>query len=152
MKKIKIDGYEISVENGNFTKATFIDADGNEININLEEDLRLEFDRRRKEEFKEQYEKRKHIDTFIKDDYIFEVKTSNNSYSIEDKYIEEEKKDKIIKEIWKLPAPQNRRVFMSVVSKYSLTKIANIEGVSVNAIKSSIMIGKKKLQKNLRNF
>ena len=33
---------------------------------------------------------------------------------------------------------------MSVVSKYSLTKIANIEGVSVNAIKSSIMIGKKK--------
>ena len=40
-----------------------------------------------KEEFKEQYEKRKHIDTFIKDDYIFEVKTSNNSYSIEDKYI-----------------------------------------------------------------
>lgn len=152
MKKIKIDGYEISVENGNFTKATFIDADGNEININLEEGLRLEFDRRRKEEFKEQYEKRKHIDTFIKDDYIFEVKTSNNSYSIEDKYIEEEKKDKIIKEIWKLPAPQNRRVFMSVVSKYSLTKIANIEGVSVNAIKSSIMIGKKKLQKILRNF
>ena len=97
-------------------------------------------------------ETRKHIDTFIKDDYIFEVKTSNNSYSIEDKYIEEEKKDKIIKEIWKLPAPQNRRVFMSVVSKYSLTKIANIEGVSVNAIKSSIMIGKKKLQKILRNF
>ena len=41
---------------------------------------------------------------------------------------------------------------MSVVSKYSLTKIANIEGVSVNAIKSSIMIGKKKLQKILRNF
>ncbi|MGN0973410.1 MAG: RNA polymerase sigma factor [Bacilli bacterium] len=152
MKKIKVDGYEISVENGNFTKATFIDADGNEININLEEDLRLEFDRRRKEEFKEQYEKRKHIDTFIKDDYIFEVKTSNISYSIEDKYIEEEKKDKIIKEICKLPAPQNRRVFMSVVSKYSLTKIANIEGVSVNAIKSSIMIGKKKLQKILRNF
>lgn len=152
MKKIKIDGYEISVENGNFTKATFIDADGNEININLEEDLRLEFDRRRKEEFKEQYEKRKHIDGFIKDEYIFEVKTANNGYSIEDEYIEEEKKNKIIKEIWKLPAPQNRRVFMSIVSKYSLTKIANIEGVSVNAIKSSIMIGKKKLQKILRNF
>ena len=45
-------------------------------------------------------EKRKHIDTFIKDDYIFEVKTSNNSYSIEDKYIEEENNDKIIKEIF----------------------------------------------------
>ena len=152
MKKIIIDGYEISVENGNFTKATFIDADGNEISINLGEDLRLEFDRRRKEEFKEQYEKRKHIDTFIKDDYMFEVKTSNNSYSIEDEFIEDDERNKIIKEIWNLPVPQNRRVFMSVVNKYSLTKIANIEGVSVNAVKYSIELGKKKLQKILRNL
>ncbi len=153
MKKIIIDGYEISIENGKFTKATFIDTDGSEVTINLGEDLRLEFVKRRREEFKEQYEKRKHIDRFIKDDdYIFEVKTSNNSYSIEDTFIKEEEKNKIIKEIWKLPIPQNRRVFMSVVNKYSLTKIANIEGVSVNAVKSSIILGKEKLKKILKNF
>ena len=136
-----------------FKKATFIDTDGSEVTINLGEDLRLEFVKRRREEFKEQYEKRKHIDRFIKDDdYIFEVKTSNNSYSIEDTFIKEEEKNKIIKEIWKLPIPQNRRVFMSVVNKYSLTKIANIEGDSVNAVKSSIILGKEKLKKILKNF
>ena len=83
MRKIIIDGYEISVEDGKFTKATFTDADGNEVTINLGEDLRLEFVKRR-EEFKEQYEKRKHIDRFIKDAYMFEVKSSNNGYSIEE--------------------------------------------------------------------
>ena len=138
MRKIIIDGYEISVENGKFTKATFIDADGNEVTINLGEDLRLEFVKRRREEFKEQYEKRKHIDKFIKDDYMFDVKSSNKSYSIEDEFIKDNERNKIIKEIWDLPVPQNRRVFMSVVNKYSLTKIASIEGVSVNAVKYSI--------------
>lgn len=152
MRKIIIDGYEISVENGKFTKATFIDADGNEVTINLGEDLRLEFVKRRREEFKEQYEKRKHIDKFIKDDYMFDVKSSNNSYSIEDEFIKDNERNKIIKEIWDLPVPQNRRVFMSVVNKYSLTKIASIEGVSVNAVKYSIELGKKKLQKKLKNF
>lgn len=152
MRKIIIDGYEISVENGKFTKATFIDADGNEVTINLGEDLRLEFVKRRREEFKEQYEKRKHIDKFIKDDYMFDVKSSNDSYSIEDEFIKDNERNKIIKEIWNLPVPQNRRVFMSVVNKYSLTKIASIEGVSVNAVKYSIELGKKKLQKNLKNF
>lgn len=34
MKKIIIDGYEISIENGKFTKATFIDTDGSEVTIN----------------------------------------------------------------------------------------------------------------------
>ena len=53
MRKIIIDGYEISVEDGKFTKATFTDADGNEVTINLGEDLRLEFVKRRREEFKE---------------------------------------------------------------------------------------------------
>ena len=148
MRKIIIDGYEISVEDGKFTKATFTDADGNEVTINLGEDLRLEFVKRRREEFKEQYEKRKHIDRFIKDDYMFEVKSSNNGYSIEEEFIKDNERNQIIKEIWSLPEPQNRRVFMSVVNKYSLTKIASIEGVSVNAVKYSIELGKKKLQKN----
>ena len=152
MRKIIIDGYEISVEDGKFTKATFTDADGNEVTINLGEDLRLEFVKRRREEFKEQYEKRKHIDRFIKDDYMFEVKSSNNSYSIEDKFLEEDEKNRIIKEIWNLPTPQNKRVFMNLINKYSLSKIAEIEGVSVNAIKLSVSIGIKNLKRNLKNL
>lgn len=152
MKKIKVDGYEIIVENGKFTKATFTDTDGNEVTINLGEDLRLEFVKRRREEFKEQYEKRKHIDRFIKDDYMFEVKSSNNSYSIEDEFIEEDEKNRIIKEIWNLPTPQNKRVFMNLINKYSLSKIAEIEGVSVNAIKLSVSIGIKNLKRNLQNL
>ena len=65
MKKIIIDGYEILVDNGVFTTATFRDYDGNEICIELGEKMRVEFQERRREEFRNEYENRKHIDTYL---------------------------------------------------------------------------------------
>ena len=72
MKKIIIDGYEIIVENGIFTQASFKDYDGNEINIELGEKMQMEFLERRREEFKEDNERRRHIDNFLRDDSLFE--------------------------------------------------------------------------------
>ena len=152
MKKIIIDGYEISVENGKFTKATFIDADGNEVTINLGEDLRLEFVKRRREEFRNKYENRKHIDTYLKDYYLLDTKISKNNNLMERDVVDEDFKNFIIKEIKKLPTPQNKRVYMSVVNRYSYMKIAEIEGVSDTAIRHSVERGKRKLQEKLKQF
>lgn len=152
MRKIQVDGYEIVEENGKFIKAIFKDTDGNTITIDLKDGLEEEFARRRKEEFREENEKRRHIDNYLTEDYLFEIRTSEESYSIEDVVIDNITREQIIKEIWKLPSIQARRVFMHLINEYSLTKIAEIEGVSLTAIKDSMNLGIKKLKKNLKNF
>ena len=152
MKRIIIDGYEIIVDNGIFTNAIFRDYDGNEINIELGEKMQMEFLRRRREEFKEENERRRHFDNFLKDNFLFEVRTSEKSYSIEDSIINEDERDYIIQEIWKLPLIQARRVFMYLINEYSLTKIARIDKVSVTAVDKSIEKGIKNLKKKLKKF
>lgn len=152
MKRIIIDGYEIIVDNGIFTNAIFRDYDGNEINIELGEKMQMEFLKRRREEFKEENERRRHFDNFLKDNFLFEVRTSEKSYSIEDSIINENERDYIIQEIWKLPLIQARRVFMYLINEYSLTKIARIDKVSVTAVDKSIEKGIKNLKKKLKKF
>lgn len=152
MRKIIIDGYEIIVENGVLTRAIFKDFDGNEINIELGEKMQMEFLERRREEFKEENERRRHIDNFLRDDSLFEIRTAEKSYSIEEMVINEEQRDFIIQEIWKLPHIQARRTFMHLINEYSLTKIARIERVSVTAIDKSVEKGIKNIKKNLKNF
>lgn len=152
MRKIEIDGYEILEENGKFIKAIFKDPNGKEISIDLQEDLQKEFIIRRREEFREENEKRRHIDNYLREDYLFEIRTSEESYSIEDLIIDETEKNHIIQEIWKLPQIQARRVFMHLINEYTLTKIAEIEGVTLSAIKYSVDYGIKNLRKNLKKF
>ena len=41
---------------------------------------------------------------------------------------------------------------MHLINEYSLTKIAEIEGVSLPSIKDSINLGIGKLRKNLKKF
>ena len=149
MKKIIIDDYEITIQNGVYTKAIYRDFNGNEIKVELDKKLQKEFKKRRREEFNMIYERRKHIDLYITDDEkeILLVNKKSLDDEVEEKIAEEE----IIKEIWKLPSPQNKRIFMKLINKYSLTKIAKIEGTSIPAIKFSIDKGMESLRKNIKN-
>lgn len=148
MKKIIIDDYEITIQNGVYTKAIYRDFNENEIKVELDKKLQKEFKKRRREEFNMIYERRKHIDLYITDDEkeILLVNKKSLDDEVEEKIAEEE----IIKEIWKLPSPQNKRVFMKLINKYSLTKIAKIEGVSIKAIQLSVDIGMENLRNNLK--
>lgn len=152
VKKIIIDGYEILVDNGIFTTATFRDYNGNEICIELGEKMQVEFQKRRREEFRNQYENRKHIDTYLKNDYLLDTKISKNNNFMEKKVVDTDFEKFIINEIKKLPYPQNKRVYMSVIKKYTYTKIAEMEGVSDTAIRHSVERGKDKLQEKLKKF
>lgn len=152
MKRENIDGYEVFSENGEFKKIVFKDYLGNEICISVEQCLKIELLQRRKESYSEEHKVRKHIDTYIHDDYLFDIRTSKVAESPEDIILAEENRDKIIREIWKLPEPQNRRVYMNVVDEFSLTKIAKIESRDLSVIKRSVDVGLKKLRKKLKNF
>jgi len=150
MKKIIIDDYEITVENGVFTNAIYRDFNGKKVEVELNHELEMEFIKRRREEFHMIYERRKHINVFITDKQ--KQNLIINQKSLEDEVVDKNIEEKVIREIWKLPSPQNKRVFMKLINNYSLTKIAKIEGVSVAAIKYSIDKGIESLRKKLKNF
>ena len=61
-------------------------------------------------------------------------------------------KRQIIKTIWSLPEPQNRRVYMFIVEEFSLTEIAKIENRAIPVIKRSVDRGIKNLQEKLKKF
>lgn len=58
----------------------------------------------------------------------------------------------IKREIWKLPTPQNRRVYKYLIEQLSNKEIAEVEKCDHSSISKSINTGMKKLRKNLKNF
>lgn len=152
MKKEIIDGYELYSEDGNFKKIVFKDSFDNEVSIQIDEKLSNEFIRRRREDFRDDYILRKHTDTFIYNDYLIEIKTSNHSTSLEDEIFNNNTYSEIIKEIRKLPEPQNRRVYMYLIKGLKNKEIAEIENKNKSVISRSINAGIKKIKKNLKNF
>ena len=152
MKKENIDGYEVYSENGEFIKITFKDFLGNEICVSIGQDVKEEFLKRRREGYSEEHKVRKHIDTFIYDDFLLDIKTSNEVINPEEIILAEDGRARIIQEIWKLPDPQNRRVYMRVVDGFSLTEISKIENRNLSVIKRSVDAGLETLRKKLKKF
>ena len=72
--------------------------------------------------------------------------------TLEEQVISNLESERIIKEIWKLPTPQNRRVYMYVVDEFSYTKIAKVENRSIPTVKESIDRGLQNLRKKLKKF
>ena len=70
----------------------------------------------------------------------------------EEMFFEKEGERQIIKTIWSLPEPQNRRVYMFIVEELSLTEIAKIENRAIPVIKRSVDRGIKNLQEKLKKI
>ena len=60
--------------------------------------------------------------------------------------------ERITQAIWKLPTPQNRRVYMYLIQELSNKEIAEIEKCDHSAISRSIRAGIKNLKEILKNF
>ena len=77
---------------------------------------------------------------------------TNKGISLEEQVISNLESERIIKEIWKLPTPQNRRVYMYIVDEFSYTKIAKIENRSIPTVKESVDRGLENLRKKLEKI
>lgn len=152
MKKLIIDGYEVYIENGKMILGAFTDYAGNKHWFKIDEILENDFIERRKKEFAKEYEERTHLDTSVDNEYTLEVRNIFKNKSAEDIFIENNTLEKIVKEIWKLPVPQNRRTYMKLISGFSLTEIARIENRDVSAIKRSVDTGLEKIRKKFKKF
>ena len=152
MRKINIDGYEIYIENKKMLIGAFTDYEGKKHWFKIDEILENDFIERRKREFAKEYEERVHLDTSIDNEYTLEVRNVLKIKSAEDTFIENNTLEKIVKEIWNLPTPQNRRTYMKLISGFSLTEIARIENRDIAAIKRSVDTGLEKIRKKFKKF
>lgn len=125
---------------------------GNTTFIKINKDIKLEFIRAKKEDKSQENKFYKYIEHSELSEFTLNKRAINKIISAEDCFLQNEGEKLIKMEIWKLPKPQNRRVYMKIVDEMTYSQIARIENVHRSVIKRSVDIGIKKLQKNLQNF
>lgn len=125
---------------------------GNRKFISVSNEVKEEFIRQKKENKSQRNEYDRHIEHLQLTEVQINARAFNKCKSVEEDFFENEGVKEIIREIWKLPEPQNRRVYMYVVDEFSLTEIAKIEKRAISVVKRSIDFGLKKLRKNLKNL
>lgn len=142
----------ISNEDDSKNIATFKDGDGKANYVRVKRTIKMAFDKAKKEEKSQKNKYDRHIEHLQLEENTLYNRAFYKPQSIEEKVIENDTVTTIIREIWKLPIPQNRRVYMKVVDEFTYSQIARIEKVDRSVIKRSVDAGIKKLQKKLKNF
>ncbi len=130
----------------------FKDGNGNSKIIRANETLRNKYKRRKSEENSQNIKFSRYIEHSELTENSLNKRATNKEISLEEQVISNLESERIIKEIWKLPTPQNRRVYMYIVDEFSYTKIAKIENRSIPTVKESIDRGLENLRKKLKKF
>lgn len=153
IKREIIDTY-IIFSNSDETKniIVFKDENGKSRAIGANKLLRDEYKKRKSEENSQNIKFSRYIEHSELTDISLNKRAVNKEVSLEDQVVSNLETERIIKEIWKLPAPQNRRVYMYIVDEFSYTKIAKIEDRSIPTVKESIDRGLENLRKKLKKF
>ncbi len=153
IKRELIDTY-IIISNNDESKniIAFKDVNGKSRIIRANKILRDEYKRRKSEENSQNIKFSRYIEHSELTDISLNKRAVNKEISLEEQVVSNLESERIIKEIWKLPTPQNRRVYMYIVNEFSYTKIAKIENRAIPTIKESIDRGLENLRKKLRKF
>lgn len=114
--------------------------------------IREEYRRRKSEENSQKIKYSRHIEHSVLTDISLNKRSANKEISLEEEVVSKLQAERILKEIWNLPEPQNRRVYMYIVDEFSYTKIAKIENCSIPTVKESIDRGLENLRKKLKKF
>ena len=153
IKRELIDTY-IIISNNDESKniIAFKDVNGKSRIIRANKILRDEYKRRKSEENSQNIKFSRYIEHSELTDISLNKRAVNKEISLEEQVVSNLEPARILKEIWKLPTPQNRRVYMYIVNEFSYTKIAKMENRAIPTIKESIDRGLEILRKKLRKF
>lgn len=153
IKREIIDTYIIFSNSDNSKNViVFKDGNGKSRAIRANETLRNEYKKRKSEENSQNIKFSRYIEHSELTDIALNKRAINKEISLEEQVISNLESERIIKEIWKLPTPQNRRVYMYIVDEFSYTKIAKIENRSIPTVKESIDRGLENLKKKLNKI
>ena len=120
--------------------------------VRVNNNIREEYRRRKSEENSQKIKYSRYIEHSVLTDISLNKRSANKEISLEEEVVSKLQVEKILKEIWNLPEPQNRRVYMYIVDEFSYTKIAKIENRSIPTVKESIDRGLENLRKKLKKF
>lgn len=151
IEKFIVDDYTVC-SNGNEHTISFKTSNGKLEVVKVEIKIIKEFEEQKKKYKSQKNKYERHIEQSELTEITLNKRAVHKVNNIEDVASENDNVIRIIKEIWKLPSPQNKRVYMKVVNKFSITEIAKIENKYPSVIKRSIDSGLIKLQKKLKNF
>ena len=132
IKREIIDTYIVFSNSDNSKNIiVFKDENGKSRVIRANETLINEYKKRKSEENSQNIKFSRYIEHSELTDISLNKRAINKEISLEEQVISNLESERIIKEIWKLPTPQNRRVYMYIVDEFSYTQIAkNLVDVS----------------------
>ena len=153
IKREIIDTYIVFSNSDNSKNIiVFKDGNGKSKMIRANETLIIEYKKRKSEENSQNIKFSRYIEYSDLTEISLNKRAINKEISLEEQVISNLESERIIKEIWKLPTPQNRRVYMYIVDEFSYTQIAKIENRSIPTVKESIDRGLENLRKKLKKF
>ena len=120
--------------------------------IKINKELKDEVKTHKRQLKKKKNEFDRHIEHLKLTEIQINKRAISKAPTTEEMFFEKEGERQIIKTIWSLPEPQNRRVYMFIVEELTLTEIAKIENRAIPVIKRSVDRGIKNLQEKLKKF
>lgn len=148
--KKKDNPYTIKKEENNFI-ICFKDTLGKLQEVNVTEEIYVEFDKFELDDKKEMNEFDRHIEHFKTYEELLEQRAKYKTISMEDDYIQKSSFKELKKAINKLPEPQRRRIKKYYFEDKNEYQIAEEENTTHQAISQSLKIGRENL-KNFLNF
>ena len=157
MKKEEIGEYILfSNDDGTEHILSFEDANGKINFVNINSEIREEYKKEKSEINSYNIKFCRYIEHINLSDNELNQRILKKAKNVEDEVLERQAEIEIINEIWNLPAPQNRRVYMYIVKKLSNKEISKIEKCDHAAISRSLKAGlstlRKKLEKKYKKF
>ena len=148
-----VDTYNLEyVESENKYYISFKDSVDNEYKIEINKEIFETYKESKKSYIKIKNEFSRYIEHSELTEITLYNRCMQKNKKIEELIINEKETESITEVIWKLPSPQNRRVYMRVIEKFTISKIAKIEGCSKSAISQSVRLGIEKILKNLKKI
>lgn len=148
-----VDTYNLEyVESENKYYISFKDSVDNEYKIEINKEIFETYKESKKNYIKIKNEFSRYIEHSELTEITLYNRCMQKNKKIEELIINEKETESITEVIWKLPNPQNRRVYMRVIEKFTISKIAKIEGCSKSAISQSVRLGIEKILKNLKKI
>ena len=141
-----VDTYNLEyVESENKYYISFKDSVDNEYKIEINKEIFETYKESKKSYIKIKNEFSRYIEHSELTEITLYNRCMQKNKKIEELIINEKETESITEVIWKLPNPQNRRVYMRVIEKFTISKIAKIEGCSKSAISQSVRLGIEKI-------
>ena len=127
---------------------TITNPEGEEIEVEISEDVFAVFEESRKQEIRYDHERRDHIDKRGLDNRFVIQELDRNAESLEEQYLRKERLEQILNVIESCTPLQKQRFYLYAICGLTYDEIATIQCCSTMAVCSSVRKVKERILKN----